>query len=132
VLDGLADSRLNEHAQKALLDLQHSYLPASMREDVRRIIKCAKVLPHVWKHPTISSTVVGQILEPLSVVSYNILSISFQSQIDAGRRKRLEATKVTLILWTNSVARLIMGEQQPPRSNFPTFSAVVLWAKKQI
>jgi hypothetical protein len=132
VLDGLADSRLNEHAQKALLDLQHSYLPASLREDVRRIIKCAKVLPHVWKHPTTSSTVVGQILEPPSVVSYNILSISFQSQINAGRRKRLEATKVTLILWTNSVVRSIMGEQQAPRSNFPTFSALVLKAKKQI
>jgi hypothetical protein len=132
VLDGLADSRLNEHAQKALLDLQHSYLPASLREDVRRIIKCAKVLPHVWKHPTTSSTVVGQILESLSVVSSNILSTSFHSQIDAGRRKRLEGTKVTLILWTNSAVRSIMGEQQAPRSNFPTFNVVVLRAKEQI
>jgi hypothetical protein len=131
-LDGLADSRLNEHAQKALLDLQHSYLPASLREDVHQLIKCAKVLPHAWKHPTTSSTVVGQILKPLIVVSYNILSISFQSQIDAGRRKRLEATKVTLILWINSVVRSIMDEQQVPRGNFPTFSAAVLRAKKQM
>jgi hypothetical protein len=90
------------------------------------------VLPHAWKHPTTSSTVVGQILKPLIVVSYNILSISFQSQIDAGRRKRLEATKVTLILWINSVVRSIMDEQQVPRGNFPTFSAAVLRAKKQM
>jgi hypothetical protein len=60
VLDGSAESRLYEHAQKALLDLQHSCLPASLHEDVRRIIKCAKVLPHVWKHPTTSSTVVAR------------------------------------------------------------------------
>jgi hypothetical protein len=132
VLDSLADSRLNEHAQKALLDLQHSCLPTSLHEDVCRIIKCAKVLPHIWKNPTTSLTVVGQVLEPLSVVCHNILSISFQSQVNSGRRKRLEATKVTLMLWTNSVVRSIMGEQQAPRSNFPTFSAAVLEAKKQI
>jgi hypothetical protein len=132
VLDSLADSRLNEHAQKALLDLQHSCLPASLREDVCRIIKCAKVLPHIWENPTTSSTVVGQVLEPLSVVCYNLLSISFQLQINSDRRKRLEATKVTLMLWTNSIVRSIMSEQQAPRSNFPTFSAAVLKAKKQI
>lgn len=96
------------------------------------MIKCAKVLLHVWKHPTTSSTVVGQILEPLSIVTYNILSISFQPQIDVGHRKRLEATKLTLILWTNSIRRPIMGEQQAPHSSFRTFSAVALKAKKQI
>jgi hypothetical protein len=135
--DCSVDPRLDQHAQKVLLQLSHGFLPTSLLNDVRQITQYARILPHVWKHSTTLSTMVGQILIPLSAVIYHILSVPFQSEIDSDRRKRFESTRVALFLWTSLCSRSIWGPRQAPPGNFSVpyfslFSVVSLKAKKHL
>jgi hypothetical protein len=107
LLNRTCDAELERQSQAALLLLGQTMIPKKLDKYIRHIIDCTTMLEYVWTHPESSAPVIAQILSTIIARLYHLLSISFQSQADVDLYdiQKLEATRITLLLWTLLLTR---------------------------
>jgi hypothetical protein len=114
---GTCDAELERQSEDALLLTARAGIPKQMGEHVRHVIRCTRMLAYVWTHRDTSSLLVGKILFTVIATLYYLLSASFKSQNNSVLydTKKLEATRVTLLLWTLLLTRSTRDGQQTYR-----------------
>jgi hypothetical protein len=116
-LKGMCDAQLEREWGNALLLAARVAIPKQMREYVRHVIQCTRMLDYVWTHRDTSGPVVAKILSTIIATLYYLLSVSFQLQHDSALYdlKKLEAARITLLLWMLLLTRSIRDGQHTYR-----------------
>lgn len=96
------DAELERQADHALLLTAQTPLPEQLSQYIRHLIKCTKMLGYAWTNRDCSGPILGKILSTVIALLYSLLSTSFQSSTDSNLydTKKLEATRITMLLWT--------------------------------
>lgn len=98
---GTCDAELERECGDALLLIARVAIPKQMGEYVRHAIQCTRMLDYVWAHRDTSGPIVAEILSTVIATLYYLLSASFQPQHASALYdpKKLEAARITLLLW---------------------------------
>ena len=114
---GVCDAELERQSEDALLLTARAEIPKQMAEYVRHLIQCVRMLDYGWTHPGASGSLTGRLLSTVIATVYYLLSASFQAQPDSDLddARRLEATRITLLMWTLLLIRFLWEAQQAYR-----------------
>ena len=115
---GMCDAELERQSEDALLLTARAEIPKQMAEHVSHLIQCIRMLDYGWTHPDASGPLTGKLLSTAFAILYYLLSASFQSQpnSDLDDAKRLEATRITLVMWTLLFIKFVWEAQQTYRN----------------
>ena len=115
--NAVCDAELERQADHALLLTAQAPLPKQLGQYIHHLIKCTKMLEYAWKNRDCSGPIVGKILFAVIALLYYLLSASFQSNTnsDLFDTKKLEATRITLLLWTLLLSRSMRDGQHTYR-----------------
>jgi hypothetical protein len=105
--NAVCGAELEREADHALLLTAQAPLPKQLSQYIHHLIKCTKMLEYAWKNRDCSGPIMGKILFTVIALLYYLLSASFQSNTDPDLfdTKKLEATRITLLLWTLLLSR---------------------------
>jgi hypothetical protein len=105
--NAVCDAELERQADYALLLTSQTPLPKELVQYIHHLIKCTMMLEYAWKNRDCSGPIMGKILFTVIALLYYLLSASFQSNADSDLfdTKKLEATRITLLLWTLLLSR---------------------------
>jgi hypothetical protein len=113
----------------ALVEIARLSLPAELHEYIYQITECAKMLHYVWSYPSESDVIVKELGISITATFYHLLSLSFEQC--QGNRKKLEATRTCLVIWTFLLSQSLFNDSRSSKDHIPIFSSVSLDAKKQ-
>jgi hypothetical protein len=113
----ICDAELEWQSEDALLLTARAEIPKQMAEYVSHLIQCIRVMDYGWTHPDASGPLTEKVLSTAVATLYYLLSASFQSQPDSNLDdvKRLEATRITLLMWTVLLIMFVWEAQQTHR-----------------
>jgi hypothetical protein len=123
------DLQLEQEACSALVGAAQLTLPTDLHEYVYQIIECTRMLHYVWSCPSESEAAIRQLGSSITAIFYYLLSLSFEEHLGTG--KMLEATRVTLLIWTFLMSQSLFNDSRSSKDHIPIFSSVTLDAKKQ-
>jgi hypothetical protein len=111
------DAELERQADHALLLTARAPLPEQLGQYIHHLIKCTKMLGYAWTNRDCSGPIVGKVLSTIIALLYYLLSASFQSNTDSNlyNMKKLEAMRITLLLWTLLLTRCTRDGQHTYR-----------------
>lgn len=124
------DILLERHACSALAGAAKVALPTDLHEDVCHVIECARMLHYAWSYPGESEAAIRQLGGSITAIFYHLLSLSFEDHASA--RKKLEATRISLVIWNFLMSQSLFNNSQSSKNHIPVFSQASLDAKKQI
>jgi hypothetical protein len=115
--NAVCDAELERQADHALLLTARAPLPKQLVQHIHHLIKCTKMLEYAWKNRDCSGPIMGKILSTVIALLYHLLSASFQSNTDSNLydTKKLEATRITLLLWALLLTRSMRDGQHTYR-----------------
>jgi hypothetical protein len=123
------DTHLERQACNALVAAAQVTLPKDLHKYVYHIIECTRMLGYVWSYPSESEAAVKQLGGSLTAIFYHLLSLSFEEHSDD--QKKLEATRVSLTIWTWMLSQSLFNDFRVSKDHIPVFSSASLNAKKQ-
>lgn len=114
---GICDAELERQSEDALLLTARAEIPKQMTKHVSHLIQCIRMLDYGWTHPDALGLLTGKLVSTAFATLYYLLSASFQSQPDSDLddTKRLEATRITLLMWTRLFIMFVWETQQAYR-----------------
>jgi hypothetical protein len=123
------DVGLEREACSALVGIAEVTLPKDLHEYVYQIIGCARMLQFVWSYPSESAAAIEQLGSSFTAIFYHLLSLSFQEYPD--ERKKLEATRVSLAIWTFLMSQSLFSDSPVNQALTPIFNSFSLNAQKR-
>jgi hypothetical protein len=123
------DVGLEREACRALVGIAEATLPKDLHEYVYQIIGCARMLHYAWKYPSESEATIRQLGSSVTAIFYHLLSLSFEEYPD--ERKKLEATRISLTIWTLLISQCLYRDSRVGKDITPVFDSVSLNAQKR-
>jgi hypothetical protein len=123
------DVKLEREAYSALVGIAKATLPKDLREDVCQIIEYARMLQSIWSYPSESTAAIRQLAMSFTAMLYYLLSLSFEEYPD--ERKKLEATRISLTIWTFLMSQSFFVDSRAGRALMPIFDSVSLNTQKR-
>lgn len=87
------------------------------------------MLQFVWSYPSESAAAIRQLRRSFTAIFYHLLSLSFEEYPD--ERKKLEATRVSLAIWTLLMSQSLFNDSPIGQGVTPIFDSVSLNAQKR-
>ena len=123
------DVGLEREACSTLVGIAEVTLPKNLHKYVYQIIGCARMLQFVWSYPSESAAAIRQLGTSITAIFYHLLSLSFEEYSD--ERKKLEATRVSLVIWTLLMGQSLSSDSPVSQALTPIFDSVSLNAQKR-
>jgi len=120
---------LEREACSALVRIAEVTLPKDLHEYVYQIIGCARMLQFVWSYPRESAAAIEQLGSSFTAIFYHLLSLSFEEY--PNERKKLEATRVSLVIWTFLMSQSLFSDSPVSQALTPIFNSFSLNAQKR-
>lgn len=124
------DGQLEQLACDALVGVAQVFLPNHLHEYVYQLIECTRMLHYVWSYPSESETAIRQLGRSITAILYHLLSLSFEDHRVNG--KRLEATRLSLTIWTFLLSQSLFNDPRASSDHIPVFSEASLNAKRHL
>jgi hypothetical protein len=87
------------------------------------------MLHYVWSYPGESMAAIKQLGISIAAIFYCLLLLSFKE--DTFTQKKLEATRISLLIWTWMLSQSLFNESRNNKNVMLTFSTASLDAKKK-